>query len=255
MKINYQQKLQLHDLYWKENLDMPEIAKMFGVSYPAIRSWFKKLNIPRRNFKEAQMLHNKTEHLTDALLKSLYESGKSQNEIAKQFGITQTAITFRMAKIGIPTRSKANFGNKNGMFGKKHSAQTIQKLRESNKKQFSSLEARERHARLTTKQIAEGRTGKAYNKFETKVANLLTSQGRIFVQQYRLSRYCFDFFIPKENTLIESHGTFWHADPRVYNHDNLTPIQKKNVENDKRKVECAKDNGYNIEVIWELDVP
>lgn len=132
-RLTENQKSQIYRLYWEENLGTPDIAKMFGVSVPAIRIWMKKLGIPIRSFSEAQKLYNNTAELTDDLLREMYDSGMSQEKIAKQFNITQSAIRFRMEKAGIQSRSKANNGSKNGMYGRKHSPEAIQKMRESNR--------------------------------------------------------------------------------------------------------------------------
>jgi hypothetical protein len=53
--------------------------------------------------------------------------------------------------------------------------------------------------------------------------------------------------------ILEAHGRFWHADPRFYDHDSLSPIQKRNKENDARKAEIAKKHGYGLKIIWEDD--
>ena len=234
-------------------MTLPKIAEYFKVSYPAVRKWFMKLGIARRTNSEAQRLSSGV-NLSDETLRTLYASGKSQNDIAKLYGLTQGAIKERMKRAGIKPRNKANPGSKNGMFGRTHTPEAIAKIKAANKRQFSSTNARERHALLTTKQIKEGRTGKAYNKLENKVAENLRSMGKVFEQQYRLGRYSYDFYIPQDNTLIEVHGTFWHADPRVYDHSTLTPIQIRNTQNDIKKSAYAIEHGYKLKVIWELDI-
>lgn len=251
----YPDRNKLIRLYCNEQKTLPEIAKLYGVSYPAIRQWFIKLNIPRRSFSDAQMLSH-APNLNKAELERLYNvERKSQSEIAKLFGITQSAVKNRMQVFGIKARDKANFGNKNGMFGKTHTQEVRERYRQRNAKIYSDPSVRQRIAEQTAKQIAEGRTGKSFNRLESKYAEKLKEQGIEFIWQYRINRYVYDFFIPKTNTLIELHGTFWHADPRIYDHSKfLYPVQKRNLENDVKKAEFAKRNGYNLAVIWEKDV-
>ena len=38
---------------------------------------------------------------------------------------------------------------------------------------------------------------------------------------YRKRAYVYDFLIPSKNLLIECHGTYWHADPRVFESDSI----------------------------------
>lgn len=241
-------------MYWEENKPLRVIAENYDVSIPCIRGWMKQMNIPRRTNSEAQILSQGTETLTKEHLMKLYAEGLSQSEIAQRYKISQSSIKHKMKVWKIPTRGKSNPGAKNGMHGRTHTQESRAKIREANRRQFSNPANRERHAELTCQQIKDGRTGKAYNKLEALVAKMLTAQGIQFEQQFRLGRFLFDFYVPASNTLIEVHGTFWHADPRVYGDKPLTPIQERNLANDKRKAERAERDGYKLMVLWEYDV-
>jgi len=255
MKLTKKQLNQIKDLYWNQNKTVPEIAKMFNVSYPAIRRWMIKLNIPRRDFSTAQILSNGSDKITKEKLIELYiKQDKTQEEISKILGFSQTGIGNIIKRCGIKSKGKARIGEKNGMFGRTHTPEAIEKIREANTRQFLNPKNRYKHALLTCKQIQEGKTGKAYNKLENLYAEYLKSKDIKFVQQYRVSKYLFDFYIPEENLLIEVNGTFWHADPRVYANKKLYPIQIKNLENDKNKIKKAISLGYKVKVVWEQDV-
>lgn len=187
-----------------------------------------------------------------------YKEGKSLNQIAKQMGVTAMTILHRLDAMNIKRRSlsECNSGILNPMFGKTHTEEIRQKIREANQKQFENPVAREKHGILTAKQISEGRTGKKHNSLECKLAEIIRSSiTEEFVTQYRIGKYVFDFFIPKFNLLIEADGTFWHADPRKY-HDRskLRPVQIKNLENDKKKNVLASEKGYKLCRVWEIDV-
>lgn len=253
-RLNDQQKESLERLYWQENKTLPEIAQLFGVTYPCIHRWLVRLGIPRRTNSEAQRLSHHTDKINRQTLVNLYQEGKLQKEIGEILGLSQTAISLTMKRYGIPTNGKAHFGAINGMFGRTHTPEARAKIREANRKQFDDPLARERHALTTCKQIQDGKTGKAYNKLEQTVAALLDGSGITYEQQYRIGRFLFDFFLPESNTLIEVHGTFWHADPRRYGNKPLSKIQQRNVANDARKVERAVRDGYKFVVLWEYDV-
>lgn len=244
----------LYQWYWVEKKTLPEIATLCGCSYPAIRIRFKKLGIPRRSNSDAQIVSQGTEALTKEELERLYLVEKmTQTEIAQLHGVTQSSIKHKMQQHGIKTRS-AHPGAANGMFGRTHTPEARAKIREANRKQFDDPLARERHALTTCKQIQDGKTGKAYNKLEQTVAALLDKAGVAYEQQYRIGRFLFDFFLPESNTLIEVHGTFWHADPRKYGNKPLSKIQQRNVANDVRKAERTARDGYKFVVLWEYDV-
>lgn len=186
-----------------------------------------------------------------------YAQGATLAAIAKKRGVCAESIRKRLIAAGITLRPTTAhlWDERNPTRGKGHTAATKAKLRAANARQFSTPTAREKHALTTCQQIAEGRTGKAFNKLEQRVAKHLTAQGVDFIWQYPSGRFVFDFYVPATNTLIEVHGTFWHADPRFYSVTNLTPIQKRNVENDRKKAAHAKAKGYTLQVLWEADVP
>jgi len=246
---------QLHQWYWAEQKTVIEIAVIIDTSHRTILNMLERHHIPVRSNSAAQKLRAGTDTIKDSELCQLYAGGMSQSELGKQFGLTQTAIGNRLRKAGVKAmRSNGNSGAKNGMYGRKHSPEAMQKIRDANKRQFDNPANRERAALNTCKQIQEGRTGKAFNKLESLVAAKLTEQGVEFVQQFRLGRFLFDFYLPATNTLIEVHGTFWHADPRVYEGKALTPIQSRNLANDKRKEERAIKDAFNFQVMWEKDI-
>jgi hypothetical protein len=80
---------------------------------------------------------------------------------------------------------------------------------------------------------------------------------RINRQDKKGCYYKVDGFDPVTNTIYEFNGGLFHGDPRVYNPENISPINHKSFgelykktmerENDLRKM------GYNIVVMWEKD--
>ena len=64
----------------------------------------------------------------------------------------------------------------------------------------------------------------------------------------------YDFFLPKHNLIIEIDGGYWHADPRVVDENNLSPMQKKNKRIDEHKDEWALLHSIPIMRIWEYDI-
>jgi very-short-patch-repair endonuclease len=254
-RLTDEQKAKLGSLYWQENKTLPEIAKMFGVSYPAIRMWFIKLDIPRRSRSIAQLVSNGTDKITCEMLRRLYiEEQKSQSEISLLLNRSRAGIGLLLRRCNISARSKSNPGPRNGMFGRTHTPEARAKISAAVRRQFSTQEARDRQAEITAKQIAAGRTGKTHNKLETLFASILDDLSIEYTWQYRLGRYSYDFYLPKINALIETHGTFWHADPRFYSRDNLSEIQQHNAINDKLKATFAQKSGYKLLHFWEYDI-
>ena len=64
-----------------------------------------------------------------------------------------------------------------------------------------------------------------------------------------------DIYIPSIKKVIECHGDYWHCNPTkclpdYYNR--LVHLTAKEIwDRDKKKEELLKQNGYNVEVVWE----
>ncbi len=110
-----------------------------------------------------------------------------------------------------------------------------------------------RHARTAAAQKATGRPGRAYNRLEARLAKLLDAAGVDYRWQFPLGPYVYDFLLPNR-TLVEVHGTYWHADPRRYDAKALTPDQRRNLLRDTDKRFFAAGRGYRLKVVWESDL-
>jgi G:T-mismatch repair DNA endonuclease (very short patch repair protein) len=110
-----------------------------------------------------------------------------------------------------------------------------------------------RHAKTVAAQKVTGRPGRAYNRLEAKLAAMLDAAGVDYRWQFPLGPYVYDFLLPNR-TLVEVHGTYWHADPRRYDVKTLTPDQRRNLLHDIDKRLFAAGRGYRLKVVWEADV-
>ncbi len=89
---------------------------------------------------------------------------------------------------------------------------------------------------------------------EKNFARLLDSIEQQYDKQWPVGGAIFDFYLPRYNLLIETNGTFWHADSRFYDDDSLSYIQKYKVKRDREKLVIALEGGYNYLCFWEHDV-
>lgn len=62
----------------------------------------------------------------------------------------------------------------------------------------------------------------------------------------------YDFFIPSKNLLIEVDGNFWHGKDKELKE--MSSMQKRAFYNDIKKNAIAKNNGYDIERVWEDEI-
>lgn len=68
-------------------------------------------------------------------------------------------------------------------------------------------------------------------------------------------QYIYDIAVNKR--IIEYHGDFWHCNPKKYSPDYVNPKSKIKAHDkwqmDFKKIQFAKDQGYEVLVVWESD--
>lgn len=144
------------------------------------------------------------------------------------------------------------------MWSKEFRAEYGEKLSKYQKKVWANLTDEEKYERCRNSGFNQY-TGKM-NKLETKVSEILTSNGIPFEFSYFLKGRQFDFIIAGE-LLLECQGDFWHANPKFYNENDIVnfpgndKIEAKKVwDADLKKKEFAEKSGFNVIYIWENDI-
>ena len=66
----------------------------------------------------------------------------------------------------------------------------------------------------------------------------------------------FDFrvFPELKGPIIEVNGTYWHADPRIYEEKDLNKTQKWDKKIDELKAKWCRRNGIPLIYVWEKDI-
>lgn len=103
--------------------------------------------------------------------------------------------------------SKANSGKNNFFYGKKHTEETLNKLRN----RVVSEKTKEKLRSLRLKQHIP----KKDTKIEVLMRNELKKRGIQFSEQVPLAGVSIvDFFIPKSKIVIQCDGEYWHQLPK-----------------------------------------
>jgi very-short-patch-repair endonuclease len=84
------------------------------------------------------------------------------------------------------------------------------------------------------------------SKPEKEYAKQLKNDGVEYKQQYFVNGYFFDFYLPKQNLLVEIDGKFYHP---LKEEDCIYAMQKHNFERDIKKTKVALDMGFNLKRI------
>ena len=72
--------------------------------------------------------------------------------------------------------------------------------------------------------------------------------------QYPLETYVIDYIDLNKKIVININGDYWHANPLLYDLNNLHYLQKTNVWHDKNKREYLEKLGWTIVDIWESEI-
>jgi very-short-patch-repair endonuclease len=101
-------------------------------------------------------------------------------------------------------------------------------------------------------------SGQERTKPEKIVAEILKVNCIDFEEQHpSCGRYLSDFLVG-ENKIIEVYGDYYHANPEVFgDFGKLIPLseyQRGKIEDDKKRIERIKNNGYKVLILWEKDI-
>jgi len=130
--------------------------------------------------------------------------------------------------------SKANSGSRNFFYGKKHTEETLEKLR--NRVVSEKTKAKIREARL------KQRMPKKDTKIEILMRGELKKQGIQFREQVPLGGVAIvDFFIPKYNVSIQCDGEYWHKLPKR----KLADIRQNKI---------LRKQGYKVFRFWGEEI-
>jgi len=155
-------------------------------------------------------------------------------------------------------------GEKNGMWGKKSWNSGLDKNQDPRISwgEKISLSAKERWKNLSQQEKDErifilnksSKLKKKDTKIEIKMGSLLTNLGVDFIKQHQVKNWVFDFYLPEINLVIECQGDYWHANPNIFDHNNLSEMQMKNIERDERKRKYLAENNINHLFFWENEI-
>ena len=89
---------------------------------------------------------------------------------------------------------------------------------------------------------------------EKYIDTMLKDMNIVYDFQSKLFGLIADFYIPSHKLIVEVNGNYWHANPRIYNHNKLDEIQQKGVNRDVRKYQTYNNAGFVTVILWESDI-
>lgn len=213
----------------KKGMGLPEVKE--------IRS--KNTKIQMRLLKEDIEKYNKWKK-KHSDVKNLYWNSLTEDKKEIHLSSLKNARTIRWNKTN--SRNHMSFlmkGKNNPFYGKKHSQETIEKLRKA-----------------TTDNLIKfwnnGKLNGINTKPEREVQDILKNNNIEFTTQYVLNNKIFDLYLPKYNLLIEVDGCYWHSKGILP--ENMNKQQLRRWNNDRFKDKLASENNYKFMRIWEDEI-
>jgi G:T-mismatch repair DNA endonuclease (very short patch repair protein) len=149
--------------------------------------------------------------------------------------------------------------------------ETKRKLSEKAKENWQDPEIRQRYCDGITKHRQENpgymreralrgilsqQKSKGPTSIERALCAALDELGIVYIFQHPMfDKFVVDAYLPNRKTVIETNGTYWHADPLIYNPDGekMSKRQQLRVAQDASKAAYLKRKGYKLIVLWERD--
>lgn len=92
---------------------------------------------------------------------------------------------------------------------------------------------------------------------EKEIKKILEEKGFNVTSQFNIGSLRYDLLINDTNVLIEYNGDYWHCNPAKYIseyfHGKKGLYAKEIWEHDEKKAVLAKEKGYKLFIIWEMD--
>lgn len=112
------------------------------------------------------------------------------------------------------------------------------------------------YARRGARGTLKSTYGKCKSKLEMRIFEILAKETKDLVSQFFMGPYAYDICHPDSKKIIEINGTYWHADPRLYEEDDILfggRTASEIWDSDKVKQAYAEEKGYEVYLLWEKD--
>lgn len=99
--------------------------------------------------------------------------------------------------------------------------------------------------------------GKTISKFQKRIFDKIKQEyPDALLEEYIPDiKKSVDIFIPSKKLIIECFGDYWHCNPNKYNqnyYNKSVHLTAREIwEKDQKRINLFKENGYDVEIIWE----
>lgn len=249
----------------------PDLQSEFGINYDQTKKLLSFYNIPIRTISQAVLsptyktkLHStlKIKYGVDTnISQSIEIKQKKSKKCLDKFGVDNFFKKHDFKRIK-EEGYQQRYGMSCSEWKRLKSAEVWASKTEEEKRDWLDRSIQSDSSKL--KSIKGYRESKGESIVSEVLTALQITHTRQFIIKYeegtKKRRYFYDIYVPALNILIEFNGDYWHANPLMYNAEDIlrypygetTAAERWKKDDHKRSV--AIDRKYNIIVVWESEI-
>jgi very-short-patch-repair endonuclease len=243
--------------YINLKMSLPDFKKKFNINYEITLFLLKFFNITKRSYSEAGKASTNKKKQT-----FLSRYGVDHTFKVKEFEEKRKKTYIEKYGVDNPFKIKNFLKHVEEVYLEKYGCSIREKRSIESKKVWRDKTEEEKREWLakSIKSTASLENNKQYNEssLEKEFHNILFENKIPFSSQFRIKQYSYDIYLHSFKILIELNGTIWHADPDIYNKNDIMPVSGKRAEDiwekDKKKIDLAKSIGFTVITIWEKEL-
>lgn len=265
--------------YINNQKSIVEISKLYDIKYIYVVDYLDYYNITKRNLKEStsteKCLQKRKEttlerYGVDNAAKSIIVKEKVKNTFLKNYGVSNIFKTkgFKehLPKIMMERYGVLSLPNRYGNMQKWWDSQTID-FKKSHMKKAHDVYIENWYKKtevekqvINAKKRHDNLKGGNSSGIEDRVSSILDKNGITHIRQKWIKRVSFDILIENTNIIIEVNGDYWHANPEIYNENDVISYPMGKIQaneiwlKDVIKKEIAETYGYKVFYIWEKEI-
>lgn len=119
----------------------------------------------------------------------------------------------------------------------------------------NTLIKKKEQAEVVIKSLTDGVIKKSMTKPHIEINKALDELGVLYENEYNITYYSVDIYLPESGLMIEVMGDYWHSNPTTKYKNKINKQQQSRIGKDKAKHSYIK-NQYGVEVLylWEYDI-
>ena len=219
--------------FLQENNWMKGLNKNKDVRINKLAKNIKKTYEKKRKEKFKRIEEEHGMNMKDLLYNLYWKKNLTQQKISEKLGICRNIIINLMKELKVA--KKPNFEFISSLKGKDHSmyGKTWEDLFGYKKSLLLKKQYSIRSRKLMIKRLQNNEIPFMNTRIEKLVAKEMAKRKLPFKSQFVIdNKFVCDFAISKHKIIIECDGDYWHANPKIYDLNNLDIRQKRNIKKD-----------------------